>query len=587
MHTRNVAEILNDEGLVPPDLEMLRPTTGRYTALLMQPSGPIFANSHRIGPSDLDLAASKGREFLELARARGAHLAVTPEYFLPWTALTGAITDGVTPAADALWVLGCESVTQDRLEQFKQDIAAAHCIVFHEPWANLPLDRHLLDPVVLLFQAKRPDQSTQLVALVQFKTYPSRDDLFIEEELLRKGSEVYKFRGSDGPLSVAVIICSDAFEVEPVLSELNDQSTLIHIQLNPHPTNSVYRGYRTTTFQTDPRATNCHIICLNWAHSIVQQGDPGTDEEQWDKGAASTWYCPKGECSSHDDTVLLNHRLGLYYAYMEERRHALLFHYDEAVFELLVPKLFTTGPAVMANHLGPKITRRSIWQPDPGQWLEKLQPPETGFDPYIAAYGDAHAALQHVLAANDPLAVERVLALSAGAVSAQETWHSLENIDSCTIAPDEVVRRLTVIQDSFGNDFRHRRISVIAQIRHVLHNFGEWPTQVSGLDADSIVQWSNANPNFNVQTAAGKLTLVVYLDDSHPPSSFGNKADMLCELLRKAGGPCQKRLCIIWREYGQIKFVPLPALTRFDDALLELTKFTTIHPLEDTGTDHG
>jgi hypothetical protein len=131
----------------------------------MQPSGPIFANNQRIGPFESDVASAKGRNFLELARASGAHLAVTPEYFLPWSALTGAIEGGLTPAADALWVLGSESITEAGLEQFKQEVAG-QCLVLHEPWADLPLDRSLFDPVVLLFQATRPDQSVQLVALV-------------------------------------------------------------------------------------------------------------------------------------------------------------------------------------------------------------------------------------------------------------------------------------------------------------------------------------------------------------------------------------------------------------------------------------
>src|SRR5690606_22383502 len=134
-------------------------------------------------------------------------------------------TDGITPAADALWVLGSESITQDRLEQFKHDVAD-HCLVLHEPWDDLTPDRCLLDPAVLLFQATRPDQSTQLVALVQFKTYPSRDDTFFEEGLLCRGTQIYKFSGKTGHLSAAAIICSDAFAIEPVLGDLNYQSTI-------------------------------------------------------------------------------------------------------------------------------------------------------------------------------------------------------------------------------------------------------------------------------------------------------------------------------------------------------------------------
>lgn len=585
MVVKSVADILNREGLSPPDLEFLRPNEHQYTALLMQPSGPIFASTQRIGPADQVLAETKGRKFLELARARHAHLAVTPEYFLPWSTLRDAITSGITPAADALWVLGSESITQEGLEQFKRNVAD-HCLVLHEPWDDLTPDRSLLDPAVLLFQATRPDQSTQLVALVQFKTYPSRDDTFFEEALLRRGTQIYKFSGKTGHLFAATIICSDAFAIEPILGDLNYQSTIIHIQLNPSPTHAVYRKYRTTTFGTDAKATNCHIVCLNWAHLVEEVGDQGPPKP-WNNIAASTWYCPKDECTSKDGIVTVNHRLGLYYTYMKEHRHALRFHYDEAVFELLVPKLLRLTPAIMANHNGPSMVDRRVWDVAALDWISGSVPVPDGSAAYVAANPEAHAALTHVLAANDPLAIERVLALSAGDISGQETWYSLQSIDSCTIEQDEVVRRMSVVQDAQGNDFRYRRISAITEIHHEIANQTQWPPQVAGLDQNSTVQWSFDERNFNVHTSTGTPTLIVYLDDTHPPDKVEAKTDMLYELLRRAGGQNHKRLCIIRRHHGQLQFVQIPALTRFDEANLDLTEITAVHPLDTQEPNNG
>jgi len=586
MPVQSVAAVLSEHGLTPPDLEFLRPDEHQYTALLMQPSGPISANNQRIGPADVNRAATKGRRFLELARARHAHLAITPEYYFPWSTLKEAIANGVTPATDALWIIGSESITQDGLEQFKREIAG-YCLVLHEPWGNLAQDRSLLDPVVLLFHAKTQNQSMQLVALVQFKTFPSRDDTFFEEARLRKGTQIYKFSGSSGHLSAATIVCSDALAIEPMLSEINYQSTLIHIQLNPSPTHPVYRQYRTTTFGTDAKATNCHIVCLNWAHLIEEVDDQGAVSNPWNNIAASTWYCPKDECSSGDHVVAPNHKLGLYYTYMKERRHALRFHYEEAVFELLVPKLLRLAPAIMANHNGPSMVARYAWSNDAENWASETTPPNDGFNQYAETYQDAKTALTHILAANDPLAIERVLVLSAGEISGLEAWHALESIDSCTIQPDEVLRRISVIQDDQSDDFRHRRISVIAEIHHLLLNHNDWPKQVAGVDPNSTVQWSMPHRNFNVRTADGRPTLVVYLDDTHTPAKISNKADMLCELLRKAGGPHQKRLCVIRRDHGQVQFVALPALTRFDEANLEMTDIAAIHPLNDPEPDNG
>lgn len=586
MQVIRVTDVLQPYGLLAPDLEFLRPNEHQYTALLMQPGGPIFASAQRIGSADGAQAAAKGRKFLELARARHAHLAVTPEYYLPWSTLREAITGGIAPTADALWVLGSESITQDGLEQFKQDVAG-NCLVLHEPWEDLTQDRSLLDPAVLLFQAKKSDQSTQLVALVQFKTFPSRDDTFFEETLLRTGKQIYKFSGTSGHLSAATIICSDAFAVEPpVLGELNYQSTIIHIQLNPSPTHSVYRKYRTTTFETDAKATNCHIVCLNWAHLVEEVDDQGVSKS-WNNIAASTWYCPKDECSSEDNIVKANHRLGLYYTYMSERRHALRFNYDEAAFELLVPKLMRLTPAIMANRNGPSMVDRRIWDTTTQDWVTGPVPAIDGSSAYVAGHQGASAALKHVLAANDPLAIERVLALSTGDISGREIWHSLESIDSCTIEPDEVVRRISVVQDELGNDFRYRRVSAITEIHHEIGHQTQWPKQVAGLDGQSTVQWSLTDPNFNVRTSGGLPTLVVYLDETHSPSKIATKTDKLYELLRKAGGQHQQRLCIIRREHGQLQFVQIPALTRFDEANLDQTEFTAIHPLEPQEPDNG
>jgi hypothetical protein len=587
MPTLDVAAALIIHHLLPPDLEMLSPTERRYTTLLMQPGGPIFATRDRIGPLETDVAYAKGRGFLGLASEHRVHLAVTPEYFLPWAVLKDAIGVGLIPATDALWVLGSESITQEGLEQFKQEVDSK-CLILHEPWQNLPPNRNLLDPVVLLFQAIRQDQTVQLVALVQFKTYPSRDSTFFEEGLLRRGSLIYQFRGRIGNLKAAVIICSDAFALnDQWVRDFNDRSTLIHIQLNPNPRNSAYRQYRTTTFGTDARATNCHIVCLNWAHSVVQHGDPGTPTDAWNNIAGSTWYCPAEECSSDDAVVIPNHNHGLYYTYMKERRHALLFHYDEATFELQVPKLITLGSAVMANHNGPATFQRYEWNEATSTWTAGLAVPETGFNAFVDSDPSSKLALEHVLAEGNPLDIERVLALSTGAISGDLTWHSIQNIDSCQIAADEVVQRVTVIQDNEAYAFRHERLTSVAQIHHEILNSDYWPPQVAGVDLESSIRWTGMNPHFNVLTADGQLTLIVYLGESPPARDLETKADMLYELLRQAGGPHWKRLCIVYREFGQTRFAPIAALTLFDDAMEDMTDIMAVQPLEDMGANHG
>jgi hypothetical protein len=567
--------------LISPDLEMLRPTERRYTAMLLQPGGPIFANQHRIGNLNVPAASLKGRKLLELARTNLADLVVTPEYFLPWAVLQTAILEAVTPAEGALWVLGCESISSEQLQIFSESVGQV-CKVIHEPIEELQDHGSLFDPVVLLFRTQDTQGINRLVALIQFKTFPSRDNVFFEEGILKRGTAIYKFRGRSGHLSTAAVICSDAFSLSNgLVNELIDRSTLIHIQLNQDPRNTAYRAYRAKTFETDPKGSDCHIVCLNWAQAVVQHGD-GNVETPWNNIAGSAWYCPGDGCSTADDIVVPNHEKGLYYTCLsDERRHALLFHYDEAVFELLVPKLMTTGQAVLANRNGPSLVHRYTWSALQN-WEEAVHAPDAGFANLLAANPDAGSALNQVAGIANPLGIERVLALTAGAIAGLDRWHMPNNIDSCQMQADEVVLRITVAQDTAAkaSDFRYGRLTRIAQLRHDIINTPRWPAQVDGMSTGATIAWSMASPHFNVMTADGKPTLIVHLGESPPPRFLENVPDMLYQLLRRVGGAHEKRFCVVYSRFGEQKFAAIPGLTRFDDALEDATDILAVQPVE-------
>lgn len=579
MHIREVQDILAPYGLGAPDLEMLQPTAASYRCMLLQPGGGIYAGVERIGPLDRAACGEKAVRFLSLAQGVGAHLVITPEYFLPWTSLHDILLSGNVPPKGALWVLGCESATQADLEAFKAAVND-DCEVIYEPIEALQTDRLLLDPVVLLFQSLKTDGENRLVALVQFKTTASRDDLFLEESLLKCGTTIYHFNGINNVLGAAVVICSDVFSMsDEVVGKLVDRSTLIHIQLNPGPRNSAYRQYRKTTFDIDPNGSLCHIACLNWAGSVVQHDGDG-NTANWPAIAGSTWYCPELGCSHDDALVLPNHSKGLYYAYMSERRHALLFHYDEAVFDLRVPKVMTTGKAVLANRNGPSAIERYVWDAGSSNWIVDAMPADSGFSTLINLDGNAHHALEHVLDNASVLDIERLLALSAGTVMSDDSWCAARNIDSCRINEDEIVHRITVAQDNdpVAVDFRHARLQVAANIRHELDTCTLWPPQINGVDPESRIEWNPGGRHFNIRCSDGRPALISYLGESPGSRVLEIVCDKLVHLLRRAGGPHYRRLCVMYREFGQLKFAPLPALTRFDDALDDLTDILTVNP---------
>jgi predicted amidohydrolase len=575
MHIEDVAGVLAVHGLLKPDLEILRPTEAAYRALLLQPSGPIYAGADRIGPLDRAANGVRSRAFLELAAARSAHLAVTPEYFLSWASLEQALQHGIAPPLNGLWVLGCESIRQHDIEALVH-ILAPTCLVLHEPFANLSNNRELLDPAALVFHARRADGTTQLVCLLQFKTYPSRDELFLEEALLRRGTAVYQFRGDVGGLSAAAIICSDAFEVPPHVASLVDRGTLIHIQLNPAPRNLTYRQYRTDAFRIDTRMSDCHIICLNWARNIVQHA-PGVAADKWKNISGSAWYCADNSCSYDEALILPNHRQGLYYTYLrDDRRHALFMHYDEMALELQVPKVVTAGLAVMANRNGPSATLRYVWDAAANTWGVTTDDADAGFGPALDAASDAKAALEVAIALNNPVEIERLLALCAGAVAANDSWYVARHIDSFQVRSDEVVNRLTFAHDKDGADFRDRRFNAAAQVRNLLDTVGTWPPQVSSLSpVATIIASTN---HFNIKDGNGRPALLAYLGESPSPREVEHKSASLTNMLRRIGGPDSTRVCVVFRKYGVVNFAQLPGLTRFDEPLQDQTDILVTDP---------
>ena len=568
MRIQEAREILNGLGIEAPELEVLKPTEATYTSLLLQPSGPILGGAGRIGALDQAISTAKTLAFARLARERGAHLAVAPEYFTPWAALKTILDTCVTPQPGSLWVLGCESIRSEDLAQFKAAVPA-NCEVIYEPLDQLRADRTLLDPVALIFNAKRANGQDCLVVLVQFKTCPSRDDLFLEEASLKRGTTVYRLRGGCGTLSLVTLICSDALAIDDAkVAELVDRSTVIHIQLNPAPRNDAYRKYRAEAFRLDARASECHILCLNWARTIVQHDDAG-GTHRWPAVGGSTWYLPKDSCAQADAVVLPNHEHGLYYTYMRERRHALVLDYDEAVFECRVPKVMTRSAAVLANRNGPSGTARYEWNAGNDSWVAQAGPPSAGFREMMAANAEAAAALPGY-GTQSPLNVERLLALSAGAIAGGDAWRQPSNIDSFQIDADELVQRLTVVQDTGDKPalFRHGRLQAVAQLRYELDRRDGWPVQIQGVGRTSRIEWDAANRPFNVHGDGVKPALVCYLGESPRDRDIENVASKLIDLLRRQGGDDDKRLCLAYRKHGELKFDRLSGLTRFDDALL-------------------
>ena len=174
----DVGEFLAAQGLLSPTLEVLQATEKSYRALLFQPSGPFIGNTTRIGPADLEFADRQASALLEMATKQGHHLVVTPEYYLPIKTLLECVLGDNFPAADAIWVLGCESMTPAQLAEFKAKAeSTGKCRVFHEIDDAAPAQGIYYDPVAYCFLSKDKETGEERrVVLIQFKTISSKDD---------------------------------------------------------------------------------------------------------------------------------------------------------------------------------------------------------------------------------------------------------------------------------------------------------------------------------------------------------------------------------------------------------------------------
>jgi hypothetical protein len=564
---RDVEGVLQARSLRNPSLDALNPDDQSYRALLLQPAGPILADNTRIGPLDLAFADKQATKFLELASEKGHHLVVTPEYYLPIETLVKCVQGSTFPAVGALWVLGCESMTPAQLERFETD-CNGYCDVIFEKDTSAAIQGIYYDPVAFCFVTKDADGKDRRVVLLQFKTISSRDLHFFENKNLRCGSVIYQFKGVDEELSLATIICSDAFKVSPdetLRRKLSRNATLLHIQLNPKPRHAGYMRYRVDTFNKSKDLNNCDIVCLNWAENMVQVDEPGGNSEAWKNESGSAWYISEHRCSSNDDEVENNEQCGLYFSRHVNQRHVLHFHFSAAAFELTVAKIVQLGYRVHDNHLGPKMDVRYTWHDDHQAWMPNAENPDPGLSNLFALTPDVTSAFSSLKTVNSRLQVERAIALSCGLSKCKETWFKAGELDACKLGEDEVVRRVTLAldRDVAARNSRENSIKKVAALNKILAT-KKLPRQIHDLGGgEARIMWRPDSPHVNVFKDGKQPALVAYLGMDPSSEMIKNVSDAAFELLRRENNDNHKhRIAVCYHTIdGQAEFAPISKLT--------------------------
>lgn len=568
----DVGEFLAKHGLLSPTLEVLQATEKSYRALLFQPSGPFVGNTTRIGPADLEFADRQASALLEMATKQGHHLVVTPEYYLPIKTLLECVQGDKFPAADAIWVLGCESMTPAQLDEFKAIAeSTGTCRVFYEKDDTAPVQGIYYDPAAYCFLSKDKETGEERrVVLFQFKTISSRDDQYFENNVLRTGKRIYQFHGPQKRLSLASIICSDAFNITgngQVLLKLTEDATLLHIQLNPKPRNFDYLRYRMDTFRRHERTSNCDIVCLNWAENIIFLEQEGGNEHEWENEAGSAWYLPHDRASSDDALVEQNERNGLYYSWHRRKRHVLHFHNEPAVFEFSVPKVVHTGLQLHAVSTGPKLEGRYVWD-EAGGWSIPKACADTGLAQLFACDAKVNTAFSALSKNDSHLRIERAVAISCGLTSGADDWHAAGALKSLSMSDDEVTKRLTVRleRNKVSDADRHEQLQSVSALHEILAT-KPLPIQIRDLSGgDASVYWTKKSPHTNVIKDGVEPAHVVFLGFNPERRRIEDACDAAYGLLHRENEPGRRhRVAVCYLTMNGPVFEKIKQLTHIAD----------------------
>lgn len=504
-----VKDILLDGGLGVPTLNALIPNVDTYEVLLLQPHGDIEADVSGVRNRNHTLAIDQYDQFLEGANEKQADLVITPEYSMPWSVLETVITDKQGPAHGKLWALGCESIKISELEALKSALASEATVIYES------LDSassKFVSPLAYVFKAPIIDNlnESRTVILVQFKTEAMGGSDDFENSVIQKGTHLYQFGGGDDCIKLVSLICSDAFAFEDMIAKkICDSALILHIQLNPDPRHVSFLACRQKLLGCSRDETE--ILCLNWASDVIMKIN-GQDKS-WKTIAGSAWYLKTEDFDESDDNLCANHRLGLYYTYLQKHRsHALFFNYEPATYLLTATKAAHIGvQGAASKRTGPKLTRTCTWDYEANEWVE-LGSMEDGFSTLVDESIDAQSAIKQIADTN-PFNAERILALSAGEIN-QNGWYTVKLLDACVIELLEIVRRVTFAQDIHQDaiKFRISRLQRFSRLWNILVQ-NDLPPSINDLKGDFEFQWSPNHPQQNIRSPAGKLATVIYMGE--------------------------------------------------------------------------
>lgn len=499
------------------DLNVLKRQTQRYSSLLYQHEGVLFADANRIGNEDnayLNLLA-----FFNKAKELNVDLAVTPEYSCPWNVIETVVANKDNwPSSGKLWAVCCESIQPTDLTIFKSDFNSENVNVYYSTHFENST-KSFIDPLIYIFRAiKNGKEILQL--LIQYKTahmgVHSGGD--IERNNIIHGNEIYILRNNTPPsIYLMSAICSEAMNFHQYIQgdvineiEWEDKPYLIlNPQLNPDPAHLNFRNFRQfVLLQSDKE-----IISVNWNN----RSKIHTANMMRENCSRTAIYLKTNHIES-ENRITQNHKKGMYYFFCKQDTHYFLLSSTPHCFHIEnLPVKISAPVGAQIRRDGPEVIHTYCFNAD-GNNLEEIDVIEDGHIEFVRETGCTNAFLLDEN--NSVLNKERMVCLSTGEVDGlkMQNWSKAQNLLSVIMDPDEKNKRITVGRSEFNYKEKTNFIDAINTLQDILSNEENYPDCIIDLKNQDIVIGFTANSyqkyfkqNVITNTGDQKNATVVYV----------------------------------------------------------------------------
>lgn len=554
---KDIEKVLATKHLQLPTLNVLVPDSHLYYVLAIQPEGKIEAKTDFIGHADRTAAVGKFLAFLALAVEKDCDAVISPEYSCPWEVLEKAITQHLLPKMGRIWILGCESITPDKLDQ----LISAHGNVVWIREEIRPGAGRFLDVLAYITKAKDTSGAEKDVIVLQFKTQAMGGDTFERDHLIC-GQTIYVWRNPVDNIRLISLICADVlsfddatmdkwrFDLYPYL--------IFHPQLTQDPHHVDYRAYRSQLFARNV-SERFEVLTLNWARGFTL---PDSPPNQY---GGSAIYTKSQETETGDSRLQSNHQKGLFYTFWYAHRTDLYFFgFDQHVFHYRIPKTLQNVKAVQGQRTGPDMVSLFNWDTTTGSWKDSTLA-DDGFDKLCATalpkgcdycQGKPHTAIDR----------ERLLTLSTGKLQPLRDWHKVQKMDSFIAGEDERSKRLTFTHEQCApsKEFRRSYLEHYIELQaNILTKPDNFPPTIQDLRGDWKLKPPHASDDFRfnlVSPSGGAQGATAMFVGSLSRESAHELKD---NLIRAWGQEHTRRLAIWYKDQNGIHHThsPLPTIT--------------------------